>query len=99
VILVGLTWSCFLGAMMTQGVDTAPLAERVLKAGAVGYGWLNAAWGVGAFVSALYLPKLIRELHPRACVAWAMGILSAGIFVGPFVPVLALSVGVYFIMG
>ena len=56
VVLLGISWALFLGAMMTGGVVTAPLSDRIFHVGAVGYGWLNAGWGVGAFLSALYAP-------------------------------------------
>src|SRR5919198_389178 len=41
-VMLGISFACFLGAMLAQGVVTAPLSDRILKAGAVGYGWLNA---------------------------------------------------------
>src|SRR5437870_13891376 len=53
-ILLGISWALFLGAMLTAVLVTAPLSDQVFHRGAVGYGWLNAGWGVGAFLSALY---------------------------------------------
>src|ERR1041384_2720612 len=35
VILLGASWALFIGAMLTQGVITAPLSERILHAGAI----------------------------------------------------------------
>src|SRR5208283_3589755 len=49
VLMLGLAWALFIAAMMTQGVISAPLSDRVLHRGAVGYGWLNAGWASGAF--------------------------------------------------
>src|SRR5271163_1065857 len=54
VVLLGISWALFLGAMITGVVVTPSLSERVFHAGAVGYGWLNAGWGTGAFIGALY---------------------------------------------
>ncbi len=65
VILLGASWALFLGAMITGVVVTPSLSERIFHAGAVGYGWLNAGWGTGAFLSALYAPRLSP--------AWAAG--------------------------
>src|SRR5229473_6402888 len=48
VVLLGISWALFLGAMMTGVVVTPPLSDQVFHAGAVGYGWLNAGWGTGA---------------------------------------------------
>src|SRR5579862_548334 len=62
VVFLGSSWALFLGAMMTGVVVTAPLSDRVFHAGATGYGWLNGGWGVGAFLSVLYVPFLIRRV-------------------------------------
>ena len=53
-LLIGIAWALFVAAMMTQGVLSAPLSERILHGGAVGYGWLNAGWAIGAFISVFY---------------------------------------------
>src|SRR5579884_406151 len=42
--LTGICWALFIGGMLTQGIITAPLSDRILRAGAVGYGWLNGGW-------------------------------------------------------
>src|ERR1700724_1621628 len=52
VVLLGIRWALFLGAMSTGGVVTPSLSERVLHAGPVGCGWLSAGWGTGALISA-----------------------------------------------
>ena len=52
-LLLGIAWALFIGGMLTQGVITAPFSDRILKSGAVGYGWLNAGWAIGAFMSAI----------------------------------------------
>src|SRR5205823_14718458 len=54
VVLMGISWSLFLGAMLTQGVITAPLDDRIVLGGAVGYGWMNGGWGVTAFLCCPY---------------------------------------------
>ena len=61
VLLIGIAWALFVAAMMTQGVLSAPLSERILHGGAVGYGWLNAGWAVGAFLSVFYASGVIRR--------------------------------------
>ena len=61
VLLIGIAWALFVAAMMTQGVLSAPLSERILHGGAVGYGWLNAGWAVGAFVSVFYASGFVRR--------------------------------------
>src|SRR5215467_8265579 len=72
-IFTGLSWALFLGAMLTGVVVTAPLSDEVFHRGAVGYGWLNAGWGVGAFFSAIYAPALIARVGARRAIAISMG--------------------------
>ena len=98
-ILLGASWALFLGAMMTGVVVTAPLSDQVFHAGAVGYGWLNAGWGSGAFFSALYAPWFIAKFSARRSVAISMGLLAICMTVAPLAPVLALAVVVYGGMG
>src|SRR5205823_11427313 len=66
---LGVSWALFLGAMMTGVVVTPALSDNVFHKGAIGYGWLNAGWGVGAFVSALFAPRIIAGLGTRRAIA------------------------------
>src|SRR6202167_2087784 len=99
VVFLGTSWALFLGAMMTGVVVTAPLSDRVFHAGATGYGWLNAGWGVGAFASALYAPALIGRVGARGSIALSMLLLTLAMALSPFSPWLALAVLLYGMMG
>ena len=82
-LLVGTCWALFIGAMLTQGVITAPFSDRMLKAGAVGYGWLNGGWAIGAFLSALCTPALIRGSGSRRAIGVAMAVLGLSLIALP----------------
>src|SRR5207302_3795730 len=99
IILLGISWALFLGAMTTGIVVTPPLSDRIFHAGAVGYGWLNAGWGVGAFLSALYAPWLIARLGTRNSIAVSMALLALCMTGAPFSRALAIAVLLYAIMG
>jgi len=98
-IFLGISWALFLGAMMTGVVVTAPLSDNVFHAGAVGYGWLNAGWGTGAFFAALYAPAVIAFLGARRSIAISMGVLAVAMTLVPLSPALAIAVAIYGIMG
>ncbi len=98
-LLLGIAWSLFIAAMMTQGVLSAPLSQRILHAGAVGYGWLNAGWAVGAFVSVIYASRIIRKMGANRAVTLTMSIIAVSLFVLPGMRWLALAVPIYFVMG
>ncbi len=99
VVLLGVSWALFLGAMITGVVVTPSLSERVFHAGAVGYGWLNAGWGTGAFLSALYAPQVIALLGGRRAVAFSMALLSVCVVCAPISKFLVLAMALYFVMG
>jgi MFS family permease len=99
VIFLGATWALFLGAMTTGGVVTPSLSDRVFHAGATGYGWLNAGWGTGAFLSALYAPQVIAKAGWRRAIAISMGLLAVCMMLAPYSLFLAAAVSIYGIMG
>jgi MFS family permease len=98
-VLLGLSWALFLGAMMTAVIVTAPLSDQVFHAGAVGYGWFNAGWGTGAFLSVLYAPWLIATVGARRSIAISMGLLTISMILAPLSPALAIAVLFYGVMG
>jgi MFS family permease len=99
VVLLGISWALFLGAMITGVVVTPSLSERVFHAGAVGYGWLNAGWGTGAFLSALYAPIVIAHLGGRRSVAFSMALLAACVVCAPVSRWLQAAIFIYGLMG
>jgi MFS family permease len=99
VVLLGASWALFLGAMITGVVVTPSLSDRVFHAGAKGYGWLNAGWGTGAFVSALYAPKIIARIGGRRSIAFSMALLSVCVAFAPISGFLFLAIATYFTMG
>src|SRR6202451_147804 len=99
VVLLGISWALFLGAMITGVVVTPSLSERVFHAGAVGYGWLNAGWGTGAFLSAAYAPALIAAIGGRRSVAFSMALLAASVVCAPVSHWLVVAILIYGIMG
>jgi len=99
VVLLGISWAIFIAGMLTQGVTTAPLSDRILHAGAQGYGWLNAGWAIGAFTSTLYAPLFIRWLPGRRSVLCAMTMLALSLTAAPFTGSLAFAVLCYVAMG
>ena len=98
-VLLGISFACFLGAMLAQGVVSAPLSDRILKAGAVGYGWLNAGWAIGAFASCFYTPVAIRILGKRWSVGIAFALLALSLALLPLSHWLIVAVGLYALMG
>ncbi len=99
VVMLGISWALFLGAMLTGVVVIGPLSDKVFHAGATGYGWLNGGWGVGAFLSTLYTAPLIAWIGARRVIALSMGLLAICISLAPLSPWLALAVLMFGIMG
>jgi MFS family permease len=98
-VLLSTSWAMFLGAMLTTGVVSAPLSDRLLHAGAEGYGWLNGGWATGAVVSVFYTAWLIRKLGARHTVGLSMATLALAWYALPFSQFLAVAVVLYAIGG
>jgi MFS family permease len=99
VILLGISWAIFIAGMLTQGITTAPLSDRILHAGAKGYGWLNAGWAIGAFTSTLYAPFFIKRLTGRRAVVLSMALLALSLSLAPLSPTLTVAVMCFVVMG
>lgn len=99
VVLLGISWALFLGAMITGVVVTPSLSERIFHAGAKGYGWLNAGWGTGAFLSAFYAPAVIAGIGGRRSVAFSMALLAACVICAPVSHWLIAAIFLYGLMG
>ena len=84
-LLVGSALALFYGAMLTQGVITAPLSDHILRAGAIGYGWLNGGWAIGACLSSFYTPALIRGHGHRRAIGVSMAVLGVSLISLPFI--------------
>jgi MFS family permease len=82
-LLLGVAWALFVGGMLTQGVITAPFSDRILKAGAVGYGWLNTGWATGACLGAIYTPMLLRGRGHRRAVGISMALIGLSMLALP----------------
>jgi len=99
VVLLGASWALFLGAMMTGGILSPSLSDRVFHAGAQGYGWLSAGWGTGAFLSAMYVAPAIALLGGRRAIAFSMALLSVCMALAPVSGFLFIAIATYFVMG
>jgi len=99
IVMLGVSWALFLSAMMTGVVVTPPLSDNHFHRGAIGYGWLNGGWGVGAFLSAFYAPRFIRRFGARPSIAISLAVLAVLMSSAPLMPSFALAVAVYAVMG
>ena len=97
--LLGMAWALFIAAMMTQGVISAPLSERILHQGAVGYGWINAGWALGAFTSMFYASQFIRRNGAHRSVTLTMCVIAVALLLLPQIPWIIVAVPIYFFMG
>ncbi len=99
VVLLGISSALLIGTMLAQSVINPPLADRVLHSGATGFGWINAGWGIGAFLSALCVPAVVRTFGTRRSVAISLGVLALSTLVTPFSGVLTVAVALFWVMG
>jgi predicted MFS family arabinose efflux permease len=96
---MGLTWAFWVGGMMVTAVVTAPISDRIVHAGAVGYGWLNAGWGTGAFVSTFYAARAIGRFGAKLIIPLSMAVLAASFYVVPFSAWIGVAAAIYLVGG
>ncbi len=99
VATIGTTWALFVAAMMVTSVVTAPISDKILHAGATGYGWLNAGWGIGAFLGSLVAARTLEKMGMRRAIVVAMLLLSAAMFALPFSAWLGVAAALFFVAG
>jgi len=84
---------------MTTSIITAPLSDRILHAGAYGYGWLNGAWGCGALIAALVTAAVITRIGAHRSVTVCFAVLTIGMFAAPFSHIVILAMCLFLFMG
>lgn len=100
VLIVGTTAALFQAAMMSQNVLTAPLNDKLLRSGAVGFGLCNAGWSLGAILASGAAGSAFRGETRAVQALWlALSLTGAACLVLPFSQVLAVAVLLYFLMG
>ena len=84
-LLLGCAMALFYGGMLTQGIISAPLSDHILKSGAVGYGWMNMGWAIGACLSSFYTPAVIRGTGHRRAIGVSMAVMGTCLICLPFI--------------
>ncbi len=97
--MVGATWALFVCAMQVTSVVLAPISDRILHAGAVGYGWMNAGWGIGAFGGSVLAAGAIRRFGWKAAIPGSMAIMSVCLYALPFSTALLVAVVLFLTAG
>jgi MFS family permease len=97
--MIGATWALFVCAMQVTSVVLAPISDRILHAGAVGYGWMNAGWGIGAFTGSVLAADAIRRFGWKASIPASMALLSVCLFALPFSTMVLFAVALFLMAG
>jgi MFS family permease len=99
IVLLCICSAIIFAAIFAQNVVMAPFADLVLHSGAVGFGWINAAWAIGALLSGGIVPLIVRRFGVKVSVAAATGLLAVGCIVAPLSGRLAFALLIFLIMG
>lgn len=82
--MIGITWALFVCSMQVTSVVAAPISDRILHTGAVGYGWMNAGWGIGAFIGSVLAADAIARFGWKGSIPASMAVLSICLYALPF---------------
>jgi MFS family permease len=92
VFALGLTYACMMAGVISGNVLVVALASDLLRAGPVGYGWIEFGWAFGAIMGGLLVGSLVRWRSPGVVLVAALAILAVGHALLPYVKWLALAV-------
>jgi len=99
VFALGLTYACMMAGVISANVLVVALASDLLKAGPRGYGYIEAAWAVGAVTGGLLTSVLTRWRAPFTVLIGALAILAVGHSLFPYVQLLAVAVAMNALFG
>jgi MFS family permease len=97
VLALGLTYACMMAGVISANVIVVALAYDLLRAGASGYGFLQAGWALGAVAGGLAAASLTRR--PRSMLITALVVLAVGHAVFPFAWRLAVAMAMNIVFG
>jgi MFS transporter, DHA3 family, macrolide efflux protein len=92
VLALGAAWACMMGGVLSGTVLLVSLARDVLKAGAPGYGYLEAGWAAGAVLGGVLAGRLVRGRAAALLPALTLGALAAGHGALPYISALGPAV-------
>jgi hypothetical protein len=99
VMALGAAWACMLAGILSATVLLVALARDVLRAGARGYGFLEAGWATGAVLGALLASRIVRPRSTAVLPALSLAVLAAGSAALPGFTVLAAAVAAQVVLG
>ena len=92
VLALGFTYACMMAGVISGHVVLVVLAQDVLRAGAVGYGYLEFGWAVGAIFGGFTTAWVTKKFHGAVVLISALVALAAGHAAFPYVRWLWLAV-------
>jgi MFS family permease len=99
VLSLGLTYACMMAGVLSSNVLLAALSKDVLRAGAKGFGFMEAGWALGAVVGGLTVNLLVQRYLPRVILLAALTTLAVGHALFPYVQILAIAVAMHALFG
>jgi MFS transporter, DHA3 family, macrolide efflux protein len=99
VLAVGAAWACMMGGVLSGTVLLVALARDVLKAGARGYGYLEAGWATGAVLGALAASRFVRRENAMRLPARTLSVLSVGNSLLPWIASVPPAVAAQVVLG
>jgi MFS transporter, DHA3 family, macrolide efflux protein len=98
VLALGITYACMMAGVISANVLVVALAKDMLSVNALGYGWINAGWALGAIVGGLSASTLAKRRSDTVLVL-ALATLAVGHTLFPHARVLAVAVAMNALFG
>lgn len=99
VLALGLTYSLMMAGVLSANVLVVVLSRDVLRAGAIGYGYMEAGWAFGAVAGGFATGLVLQRFRAFPVMIAALTTLSVGHAIFPYVRYLALAVAMHALLG
>lgn len=98
VLALGVTFASMMAGVVSSNVVLVALAMDILRAGPIGFGWIEFGWAAGAVIGGLAAGALSRR-HPDAVLIAALVILAVGHALFPYAALLVVAVAMNALFG
>jgi MFS family permease len=99
VFALGLTYACMMAGVLSSNVLVAALSMSVLRAGPVGFGFMEAGWAFGAVVGGLSTGVMMQRFRGSSVLLVSLGTLAVGNTLFPYAKWLLVAVGMHALFG
>jgi len=99
VMALGFTYAFLMAGVLSGNTLIVALTMLVLKAGATGFGYMEAGWALGAVAGGFTMGEVVRRHRPANVMVFSLAVLALGHAAFPLVTLLSAAVVMQILFG